>query len=409
VSRADAEQGFGTRAIRAATRPLAVEQAPDAVPIHQAVTFGADDAAELGDILADRRAGYAYSRIDNPTAVAMAQAVAEIEGGEAGFAFASGMAAIHATLLSLLSAGDHVVAPGAMYGSARHLLTDVFGRLGVAATFVDATDLEAVAAAITPRTRVLYAETIANPTIVVSDLPALADLAQRHGLAFVVDNTFASPYLCRPLELGADLVIESATKWLGGHSDVLAGVVSGDRRRIAAVRGVNIDTGGSAAPLAAFLVLRGMQTLHVRMERHGQSALALARLLEAQPQVRAVLYPGLPSHPQFSVAQRVLRSGGGLFAFDLGERASAAAFLDALTIPPRTASLGSVRTICVHPPSSTHRQLDEQALRAAGISAGLVRVSVGLEDGADLAADFERGLAAAASAHVAPATAPATA
>jgi cystathionine beta-lyase/cystathionine gamma-synthase len=402
--------GFGTRAIRAATKAPTVEQAPDAVPIYQAVTFSAESAAELGDILADRKPGYSYSRIDNPTSTALADAIAEIEGAEAGFAFATGMAAVHATLLSLVSAGDHIVAGQALYGSVRHLLEGVLGRLGISTTFVDITDHDVVAAAITDRTRLIYAETIANPTIVVADIPALAELAHRRGLTLVVDNTFASPYICRPIEHGADLVIEAATKWLGGHSDVLGGVVSGGRDKIAAIRAVQVDTGGSAAPFSAFLVLRGLETLHIRMERSTASAHTLARLLEArQPLVRSVYYPGLPSHPQAAVAQRVLRAGGGMLAFDLGQREAAAAFLDALTIPPRTASLGSVRTMTVHPPSSTHRQLDEQGLRAAGISAGLVRVSVGLEDVEDLAADFERGLAAASSVSQAPEKASATA
>jgi cystathionine gamma-synthase len=395
VSDERAGQGFGTRAIKAASRPPIVEQEPDAVPIYQAVTFSAGDAAELGDILSDRRHGYAYSRIDNPTSAALGAAVAELEGAEAGFAFSSGMAAIHATIMSLVAAGDHIVAAKALYGSVHHLLGR-FTRLGVEVSHVDATDHAAVESAVTPRTKVVYLETIANPTIVVSDLPALIEIGHRHDATVVVDNTFASPYLCRPIELGADLVVESGTKWLGGHSDVLAGVVSGSREHIRAVRDVQIDTGGSAAPFSAFLVLRGIETLHVRMERHSQSALQLARLLEASGPVQRVFYPGLPSHPQFAVAQRVLRAGGGMLAFDIGDRRAAESFLDALTIPPRTASLGSVRTIAVHPPSSTHRQLNEDQLREVGIPQGLVRVSVGLEDVDDLAADFERGLAAAA-------------
>jgi len=397
VSGEVAARGFGTRAISAASRAPIVNQEPDSVPIYQSVTFSAADAAELGDILADRQRGYAYSRIDNPTSVALAAAVAEIEGAQAGFAFSSGMAAIHATLLSLVSAGDHVVAAKALYGSVHHLLTQILGRFGVETSFVDATDLAAIETAITPRTKLVYLETIANPTIVVSDLPSLIELAHRAGATVVVDNTFASPYLCRPIELGADLVVESATKWLGGHSDVLGGVVSGGHDRIARIREIQTNTGGSLAPFSAFLVLRGIETLHVRMERHSQSALQLARLLEDAETVQQVYYPGLASHPQFAVAQRVLRSGGGMLAFDLGSRDAAAAFLDTLTIPPRTASLGSVRTIAVHPPSSTHRQLDDEALQRAGISHGLVRVSVGLEDVSDLAADFERGLAAAST------------
>jgi len=390
--------GFGTRAIRAATRLPRVEQEPDAVPIYQTVTFSAADAEELGDVLAERKPGYAYSRLDNPTSLAVGEAFAELAGGEAGFAFASGMAAIHATLLSLLRAGDHVVAARALYGSTHHLLAGVLAGLGIETSFVDATDHDAVAAAITPQTKALYVETLANPTIVVSDVPALAELGQRHGLTVVVDNTFASPYLCRPLELGADLVVESCTKWLGGHSDVLAGAVAGSSARIAAARAVQIDTGGSLAPFSAFLVLRGIETLHVRMDRHCQTALALARVLESSTAVGQTWYPGLASHPQFVVAQRLLRAGGGMLAFDLGTRAAATAFLDALTLAPRTASLGSVRTICVHPPSSTHRQMGPEELAQAGIREGLVRVSVGLEDAEDLIADFERGLAAAAGA-----------
>jgi cystathionine beta-lyase/cystathionine gamma-synthase len=361
-------------------------------------TFSSESSAELGDILADRRSGYSYSRLDNPTAVALADALAELEGAEAGYTFASGMGAIHATLVTLLSAGDHVVSTRAVYGSTHELLDRLLRRFGVDTTFVDVTDPAAVAEAITPRTRVLYLETISNPTIVVADLPALAELAHRRGVTVVVDNTFASPYVCRPIELGVDLVVESCTKWLAGHSDVLAGAVVGSREQVDAIRRTQIDSGASLAPLSAFLVLRGIATLHVRMERHAQSALAIARHLEAADIVHAVYYPGLPSHPQFEVAQRLLRLGGGMLALDLGERAAAAAFIDALHLPPRTASLGSIHTICVHPPSTTHRQLDDAQLANAGIKPGLVRVSVGLEETEDLIADFEGGLAAARTA-----------
>ncbi|CAN5691418.1 methionine gamma-lyase [soil metagenome] len=397
MSSRDTSPGFGTRAIRAATRSPRVDQQPDAVPIYQSVTFSAEDSAELGDILANRQRGYAYSRLDNPTTVALAEAVAELEGAEAGYALATGMAAIHAALISLVRAGDHIVATRAIYGSTYTLLGRLLGRLGVDTTFVDATDLDVVAGAITGRTRVLYLETISNPTIVVADLPALTELAHRRGLTVVVDNTFASPYLCRPVEHGADLVVESATKWLGGHSDVHAGLVCGRRELIERVREAQIETGGSAAPLSAFLVLRGIETLHVRMERHCATAMALAQSLAAADAVDRVWYPGLPDHPQFELAGRLLDAPGGMLAFDLADRQRAAAFLDELRIPPRTASMGSVRTICVHAASSTHRQLSEAELAAAGIPAGLVRVSVGLEDEADLLADFERGLAAARS------------
>jgi methionine-gamma-lyase len=236
-------------------------------------------------------------------------------------------------------------------------------------------------------------ETISNPTIVVADLALLAAVAHRHGAALVVDNTFASPYLCRPAELGADLVVESATKWIAGHSDVMAGVVSGAPDRMAAVRGLQVNTGGVVAPFSAFLVLRGLTTLAVRMDRHSSTALALAEYLERQGDVvRRVSYPGLPTHPQAEVARRQLRTGGGMLAFDLGSRAAGTAFLDALEIGERTASLGSVHTIAVHPPSTTHRQLGETELERAGIAPGLVRMSVGLEDADDLLGDVSRAL-----------------
>jgi methionine-gamma-lyase len=390
--------GFGTRAIRAASTAPRVDQVPNAVPIYQAATFASNDSRELGDILADRQPGYAYSRIENPTSAAMAGAFAELEGAEAGFSFASGMAAIHATLISLLRAGDRIVCTRAVYGSTRALMTTVLARFGVEVVFVDPIDPEAVEAALTPGTRVLYLETIGNPTIIVADLADLIERAHRRRVSVIVDNTFASPYLCRPMELGADIVVESCTKWIGGHSDVIAGAVAGSRDLVNEIRAVEIDTGGIAAPFTAFLVLRGMETLHVRMERHCANALAIARYLESRPEVRFIRYPGLASHPQASVAQRELRAGGGMLAFDLGERSVAAAFLDALTIPIRTASLGSIQTIAVHPPSSTHRQLNDAELEAAGIPQGLVRISVGLEDAEDLIADVARSLATARTA-----------
>ena len=246
-----------------------VDQRPTSVPIYQTATFSSADAQELGDVVADPRAGYAYSRIANPTTAALAAAYAELAGGEAGVALASGMGAIHAALASQLKAGDRVVAPLAIYGSTRTQLIDTFARFGVVVDFADLTDNAAAAAAIAAApTRVVYAETIANPTTVVTDHAAIARLAHEHGATYIVDNTFASPYVCRPLELGADLVVESATKFLGGHSDVIAGVVAGRTELIERVEKVQIDTGATLGPFDAFLVLRGILTLAVRVERH---------------------------------------------------------------------------------------------------------------------------------------------
>ena len=393
-------RGFATRAIKAATTPPIVNQRPNSVPLYLSATFSADDAEELGAIATGTRPGYAYARIDNPTGAALADAIAEIEGSEAARAFASGMGAIHAALASVLRAGDRVLATSAIYGSTRSLLLNQFGRLGVTTTFIDATDLAVVDAALAAApTRVLYVETISNPTIVVVDLAALAELAHAHGALLIVDNTFASPYLCRPIELGADLVAESATKFIGGHSDVLAGVVAGSAERIAVVRQVEIDTGGTLSPLSAFLVLRGMTTLAVRMERHAATARVLATWLETQPAVLRVIYPGLPNHPQHALASRQFPIGGGMLAFEVvGGRLGGGAFIDALTIPELTASLGSIHTIVAHPPTTTHRQLNDTELAQAGIAPGLLRCSVGLEDLEDLRLDFAAGLAAATAA-----------
>jgi methionine-gamma-lyase len=395
-------RGFTTRAVRAATRAPQVDQTPDSVPIYQAVTFSSADSDELADIVTDRRPGYAYARIDNPTGTALADAIAELEGAEAAYVLATGMAAIHAALLSIVSAGDRILCTRFVYGTTRSLLVSVLGRLGVRVDFVDTTDAPAVEAALDAApTRVLYLETISNPTILVADIAALSAMAHRHAATVMVDNTFASPYICRPLELGADVVVESATKYLSGHSDVLAGIVAGSRERIAAVRKVQTDTGATLAPFSAFLVLRGLPTLAIRLERHSQTAARLATFLAGQAGVERVYYPGLATHPQREVAARQFPLGGGMLAFELAggptgdARQAATAFIDALTIPVLTASLGSIHTIVVHPPRTTHRQLDDTALRASGISPGLLRCSVGLEDAADLEADFAAALEAA--------------
>ena len=390
------QRGFGTRAIKAATRAPKVEQHPAAVPIYQSATFHAEDVDDYAQLVGFERPGYTYARLQNPTADAMADAFAELHGAEAGFAFGSGMGAIHATLLALVRAGDRIVSTRAVYGSTRALMERVLRTLGVEVVFVDPVDLAAVERELAAApTAVLYAETISNPTIVVADLARLAELAHAHGAVLVVDNTFASPYICQPLDMGADVVVESATKWISGHSDVVAGAVAGTRAFIDGVRDVAIDTGGIVSPFAAFLVLRGLQTLHVRMDRHSASALALARQLEHAPGVVSVAYPGLPGHPQAEIAQRELRRGGGMLAMELSSRAAAAAFIDNLRIPPVTATLGSVVTYAVHPPSATHRQLSDEQLAEAGIPQGLVRISVGLEDVDDLLADMAGALLAA--------------
>ena len=286
--------GFSTRAIRAAHRSPVVDQRPTSVPIYQASRSPAPTPPSSAPCSPTSAPATPKRGSTTRRSAALAAAVAELEGAEAGYALASGMAAIHAALVSLVSAGDRIVATQASYGTTRSLLSDQLRRLGVTTEFVDVTDLAAVEAALAAApTRVLYAETIANPTIVVADHAALAELAHRHGALYVVDNTFASPYLCRPIELGADLVIESATKYLSGHSDVLAGVVAGRRDLVEGVRRLQVDTGATLAPNSAFLVLRGIATLAVRMERHATTAAALAAWLERQGDVTRVYHPSL--------------------------------------------------------------------------------------------------------------------
>jgi methionine-gamma-lyase len=391
--------GDATRTIRAASRSPEVLQRPTAVPIYQSATFTTPDAESLAAVAANPRAGYSYSRLSNPTTTALGSLYAELVDAEAGLALASGMAAIHAACASVLRAGDRVVAPIAAYGSTRIQLAGYFGRFGVEVELVDMMDLDVVAAALAAApTRLLYAESSANPTTFVADHAALAELAHRHGALYFADNTFASPYVCQPLAYGADLVLESATKYLGGHNDITAGVVAGRRELVDAIGRVQVDTGATLAPIEAFLTIRGILTFPVRMDRHGQNALALAGWLERQDGITRVLYPGLPSHPQHAVVERQWRPGnaGGMLAFEVaGGRAAGQAVIDTLLLSERTASLGGVHTMVVHPASTSQRQLTDEQLRASGIGPGMLRVSVGLEDVEDLEADLDAGLSVA--------------
>jgi len=389
--------GFATRAIRAAGRVPSVSQSPVSVPIYQTSTFEVASAGELADLLEFRVPGHSYTRYSNPTHEALEQALAALEEGEAAAVTGSGMAAIHAVLASVLRPGDEVLAGRALYGGTYGLLTGLFAQFGVSARFVRLTDGHAVRESITDRTRLVWAETIANPTTDVVDLAELATIAHQAGALLVVDNTFASPYLCNPLTLGADLVVHSLTKYVGGHSDLLAGAVIGNAERVGEARHVVLSAGGNAQPLEAFLALRGLKTLALRMERHSANALAVARALEGRPGIARVLYPGLESHPQHATAAHELRGGmaGGMLAIDLsGGRSAGERFLSRLRVAVHATSLGSTETLCSHPASSSHRQLGEAELAAAGLTPGLVRVSVGLEDADDLVED----LAAAAAA-----------
>jgi methionine-gamma-lyase len=392
--------GFSTRAIKAASRVPAAPQAPINVPIYQTSTFEVSSALELAELLAFARPGHSYSRYSNPTHSALEEALAELEGAEACHITASGMAAMHGVVMSFLRSGDELLIPQAVYGGMVGLGRAVLSRAAISVRAVDTSDSAAVAAAIGERTRLVWLETISNPTTAMADIAAVAELAHARGVAVAVDNTFASPYLCNPLALGADVVMHSTTKYIGGHSDLTGGAILGSAERVAAARQIVINAGGNAAPLEAFLALRGLKTLGIRMDRHSASALLVAAALEGAPGVASIRYPGLPSHPQHALAARTLRGGmaGGMLALEVaGGRAAGERFLDLLEVAVHATSLGSAETLCSHPASSSHRQLGDAELAEAGLTPGMIRVSIGLEDPEDLVADLAAAAASAAA------------
>jgi cystathionine beta-lyase/cystathionine gamma-synthase len=384
-----------TRAIHAPAAELTGSR-PVSVPIYQTSVFAFDDAAACARALDDPGAGFAYSRYANPTTSALEAVAASLEGGQAALATSSGMGAINAVLLSSLRPGDHVIAQQCLYGGTFAVFTDLAARHGIDVSYVSGRDAAEVTAAATPRSRLLFLETIANPTIAVSDLPALMAAGHQAGLTCVVDNTFATPVLCRPIEHGADIVIHSATKYLGGHDDVTLGLVISAREQAHRPLWKHaVDLGVAADPFAAWLTLRGLKTLPLRMERHCANAAYLARKLAAHPAVTGVHWPGLPDHPDHDIARRILAGFGGMVAFDLaGGREAGMAFVTGLRLAALATSLGGAETLVLHPASTSHRQMDAATLRASGIAEGSVRVSVGLEHPDDLWADFEQALAA---------------
>ncbi len=384
---------FATRAVHGVELPPPAER-PLSVPIWQSSTFAFEDSEHYANTLRQPREGYVYSRYENPTTAALEALVADLEGAAEAMATASGMGAISVVLLSLAGAGDHLVMQRDLYGGTFSLATTHLARLGIETSFVDGGDPASVRAACKPSTRAIYVETVANPTMTVADLPALAAVAREAGVELVVDNTLATPYLCRPIEYGATVVVHSATKYLGGHSDVVGGLaVFADPALHARAWKTMIDLGASADPFAAWLVLRGIRTLPLRMQRHGDNARALAELLAAHAKVERVYWPGLADHPSHAVADRVLDGCGGMLSFDLrGGREAGRRFIEATRVARLAPSLGGVETLVSHPASTTHRQLSAAALAAAGIGEGMVRVSVGLEDPADLREDFNQAL-----------------
>ena len=336
--------------------------------------------------------GFEYARTQNPTRFALERNIAAMERGRAGFAFASGMAAINA-LLTLLKSGDHVIVSDNVYGGTFRLFERVLTRYQLSFTYVDTGDLEATERAFMPSTRLLFVETPSNPVMRLTDLRLTADLAHRHHVRLVVDNTFASPYIQRPIEFGADLVTHSTTKYLNGHSDSVGGIVVATRDEdIEWLKFVQNAAGAILSPFDSWLVLRGTKTLPVRMKQHSATGMALARFLHEHPKVRHVYYPGLPSHPQHALAARQMHGFGGMLAFDLGSLEAAKRVLNSVKLMALAESLGGVETLISHPATMTHASVPPEKRQALGISDGLVRISAGLEDIDDLKEDLTQAL-----------------
>ncbi|MFM8270869.1 MAG: cystathionine gamma-synthase [Gemmata sp.] len=381
----DRTQGFSTRAIHAGQDADPATGAT-VVPIYATSTY---TQAAPG-----QHKGYEYSRSGNPTRTALETALAALEEGERGLAFASGLAATTAVFGALLRPGDEVVASADLYGGTFRLLDKVFKPWGLAAKYTADSSPAGFEQLVTPRTKLVWIETPTNPLLQVLDIEALADLTHKRGAKLAVDNTFASPYLQRPLALGADLVVHSTTKYLGGHSDVVGGCVAGARDLLEPIKFYQNAAGGVPGPFDSYLVLRGLKTLAVRMDRHCDNAMALAPWLQAHPAVAKVYYPGLPEHPNHAVAAKQMRSFGGMISLKLhGGTPAAKAFLTRTNLFSLAESLGGVESLVCHPTTMTHASIPKEVREARGVDDGLIRLSVGIEDVADLRADLERALA----------------
>ncbi len=363
------------------------------VPIYNTSSFVFENAEQMRAMFADEEDGHIYSRYSNPNGREFEQKMAMLEGMEDGFATASGMAAVFASMVAILSQGDHIVASRALFGASHTILTQILPRFGISHTYVDPTATDAWEKAMQPNTRMLFVETPSNPGLAIVDLSYLGKIAQQRGLLLNVDNCFATPYLQQPAAFGAHLVTHSATKFIDGQGRVLGGVVLGSKELVEQVRKFCRATGPAIAPFNAWVLSKSLETLHVRMDRHCENALALAHWLETRPDVEQVNYPFLESHPQAKIARQQMKLGGGVVTFEVaGGLERGRRFLDALRMLSLSANLGDARSIATHPASTTHAKLTEDQRRAVGITPGLVRASVGLEHISDIIADVEQAL-----------------
>lgn len=373
-----------------------VDQATGAVsiPIYQSSTFAFESARAGAEIFAGEREGYVYTRIGNPTQTALESEIAFLENGEAGLAFGSGMAAISSIILSLCKSGDNVVASNTLYGGTHQFFMETLPRYNIDVCEVDGINLDNFSDKINDKTRCIYIETPANPTLAIIDINKCAKIAHKYKIPLVVDNTFSTPYLQKPLDLGADIVVHSATKFIGGHGDTVAGLVIGKKDYIDELRGTILrDIGGIISPLNAWLLVRGLKTLAVRMERHGENALEVAKYLTLHPKVKKVWYPGLTTHPQHQLASEQMSGFGGIVSFELkGGRKAGEKLMNSVELFTLAVSLGDVDSLIEHPASMTHSTYSADDLEKIGISESFVRLSIGIEDRQDLIEDLSQAL-----------------
>lgn len=386
------EKSFATRCVHAGEghNPFGAH----ATPIYQTSTYVFESAEQAAAIFSGAP-GYRYIRSppNTPTHAAFVEKIRSLESGEAGLAFSSGMAAETALFLSQLKCGDHLLSTNIIYGGTYGLISTLLTKFGIDVSFVDTTDPERVRAGLRDNTRMVFLESPANPTMAVSDICEISRIAEEAGAVTAVDNTFATPYFQQPLRLGADIVVESCTKYIGGHGDLLGGVAVGSTELIQSMKRPALLAGGTMGTHEAWLCLRGLKTLHLRMERHAENAMKLAEFLDSHPRIKRVNYPGLSHHPQHSVARRQMSGWGGMLSFELeGGVEAGRRLMNNLSLSSLAVSLGSVDTLVEHPASMTHAVMPRETRESLGISDGLVRVSVGIEDANDILEDFERGL-----------------
>lgn len=386
---------FATKAVHAGERGPRPEFTPVSTPIYASVGYLYDTAEELDIVFGGQKPGYVYARHGNPTVAAFEEAIAALEDAEGAVAFSSGMAAIHASVLALgIGTGDRLVASRDIYGATYALFNTLLTTLGIKVTFIDACDISAVRRTLEQeRPKAILVETVSNPLLKVADLETLVESAHARGAKLIVDSTFTTPFLTRPLDYGADLVVHSSTKYLGGHGDVLGGAAAGSAELCGALRAVQRLTGGSPGPMDAWLTLRGLKTLPLRMERQCDNARQIATWLSQHPKVASVNYPGLPAHSQHQLATKLFPGNrfGGMVSFEIadGDREKVFGFMDALELCIPATTLGDVHTLILYPAMSSHRSLTAEQRREVGISDALVRLSVGIEDAQDIIADLD--------------------